>query len=74
MRVTFWLVQDSGVQGPVYTTEIPDQCPWPDLRKKARTWANGQIGHPWDSLWVWFPNGENEPYDVYREKSPGVPV
>lgn len=73
MLVTFRLMQESGVAGPLITNTIPDETTWPDLRKKAIAWAEGQIGHPWDSLVVEFPDGENEPFDAYSEKAPGVP-
>lgn len=74
MQVTFRLMQEAGVQGLTAAVSIPAECPWPDLRRQAIAWADGQIGHPWDCLVVEFPDGENEPFDAYSHKAPGVPV
>ena len=67
MRVVFRLMQESGVKGPTHSTTIREETPWPELRRDAKNWAKGQTGHPWDCLVVEFPDGENEPFDVYAK-------
>jgi hypothetical protein len=53
MTVTFRLMQESGVTGPVKTFEMENPDPHPNaLRRLAREWASGETGHPWDVLTV----------------------
>lgn len=56
MNVTFRLMQEGGVSGPVETVEVPEDRAGID--NAATAWAGGQIGHPWDILTVETEDGE----------------
>lgn len=58
------LMQESGVQGPTetFTLEHPDP-PRVELRRMVREWADGQIGHPWDSLTMEWNDRVEELYE-----------
>ena len=63
-RVTFRLMQESGVQGPKHTITLENPDPhWRALSRLARDWAAGQTGHPWDVL-TYELNDDGEAHEV----------
>lgn len=55
MRVTFRLMQASGIQGPRQSLDLPDGQ---SVEQAARAWAQEQTGHPWDVLTAETEDGQ----------------
>jgi hypothetical protein len=62
MTLTYRLMQEGGVSGPVAAYDLDDvtdaEVITPAvIEPHARAWAAGQIGHPWDVLTVASDDG-----------------
>ncbi len=59
MKATVRLMNDGDVSGPVETIDVPKSRKGQE--RKARAWADGQIGRPWDTLTV-TPEGDDRAF------------